>query len=265
MDGRPGRIRPFARLPLSMITLLRRLLVFSCALVCGALGAEPAPLRTALLGWEPVPARPDIQRVAADLVASDFAKTTLALAAANFGLRRHDAAFDGEPRLAARKPFAQASAPPFWHRCSGGNGPPQPSKRGKVATPVGKGGKRFWRGVAASAGASAIGGQMFGNESLSADDGAIREMPNAAAQDGRAWQLAFCLNGGLEVGGRNGAFAWTGAGADAEKGEAIIRLGLVPRGEGFAAEDDAEAGLSFYAAGHGLAVAAETVVLGIRD
>ena len=81
MDGRPGRIRPFARLPLSMITLLRRLLVFSCALVCGALGAEPTPLRTALLGWEPVPARPDIQRVAADLVASDFAKTTLALAA----------------------------------------------------------------------------------------------------------------------------------------------------------------------------------------
>lgn len=31
--------------------------------------AEPAPLRTALLAWEPVPARPDVRRVAADLVA----------------------------------------------------------------------------------------------------------------------------------------------------------------------------------------------------
>lgn len=31
--------------------------------------AEPSPLRTALLAWEAVPARPDVQRVAGDLVA----------------------------------------------------------------------------------------------------------------------------------------------------------------------------------------------------
>lgn len=136
MDGRPGRIRPFARLPLSMITLLRRLLVFSCALVCGALGAEPAPLRTALLGWEPVPARPDIQRVAADLVASDFAKTTLALAAtANSGLRRHASARRPQTIRSCIRPrplgiAAQAATAPRSPR-SVAKSPPQLVKAGR--------------------------------------------------------------------------------------------------------------------------------------
>jgi ankyrin repeat protein len=48
-----------------------RTLFIPLVLLIGAVlrASEPAPLRTALLAWEAVPARPDVQRVATDLVA----------------------------------------------------------------------------------------------------------------------------------------------------------------------------------------------------
>ena len=106
---------------------------------------------------------------------------------------------------------------------------------------------------------------MFGDESLGAENGAVGEVANATAQDGRARQPTLGLDHLVEFGGGNRALARTRAGADAEEGEAIIRLCLVPRGRSFASQDRAKSGLGLMAAGDGFAVTAKAVILGIGD
>ena len=106
----------------------------------------------------------------------------------------------------------------------------QSAKPGEIATPVSECGQRLWRRVSSAPSAGSIVGEVFCDENLGADDGAIGEVADAAAQDGGARQAAFGLNGFLEFGRRNRAFSGLGAGADAEEGETIIRLCRVPGG-----------------------------------
>ena len=57
---------------------------------------------------------------------------------------------------------------------------------------------------------------MFGDEGLGADDRAVGEVADAAAQNGGARQAALGLERLLEFGRRNGSFAGAGSGTDAE-------------------------------------------------
>jgi len=104
-----------------------------------------------------------------------------------------------------------------------------------------------------------------GYEELSADDRAVGKVAHPAAQYSGDGKAAFGFDGFGELRGRHGAIAGAGGGASAEEGEAVGSLGVFPIGQGFAAEDLAQAGAGQCAPRDGLRVAAETVVFGVGD
>lgn len=61
--GLVGRFRPLVEVMRCFVALI--VVAFGFTLLRG----EPVPLRTALLAWEPVPARPDVRQVAENLIA----------------------------------------------------------------------------------------------------------------------------------------------------------------------------------------------------
>jgi len=108
----------------------------------------------------------------------------------------------------------------------------------------------------------AVGGELLLDEGLAAEDGAVGEMPDAAAQE--RGQRKFAAGGDdlLECLGCDAGGVFARGGSGAEEREAVARLRGGPIG--FAAERE-EAALRIGVAGDRFAVAAEAVVFGVVD